>query len=320
MIGSSRRFLLDHPILKYVVDYTFSIVLTALSAFFFAYGFRAFISPTGVPNHLVSGGASGISQVLVKIIMIFETNAPEKTLQSIVYFVLNVPLFILSWFKIGKRFTILTFINVLCVSLFIEILPNNWVEIFSIDDDFIARALFAGLLTGISSALAFLIGGSAGGIDVIALYIAEKKSTSIGKYSMSINATIVISYVLVDFFESKSGSTMAVTMALYTIIYFFTSSKVVDILNTKNRKTELQIFTSSDQVAPILIHAFPHGCTIVNAKGGYSGSDRKVIYMVVSYSEVKKAVKIMREVDPNCFVTVMNSYQVYGKFYIRPIK
>lgn len=318
-----KRYLLDHPVLKYIVDYSFSTIITALSAFCFAYGFRAFISPLATSEHLISGGASGIAQVLVKIILIFFHSGAEKTLTSIIYFSLNIPLFILAWFKIGKRFTILTFINVLCVSLFIEILPESWVTIFSIDKDFIARALFAGLLTGASSSLAYLIGGSAGGIDVIALYIAERKSTSVGKYSMALNAAIIVSYVAVDFFDSSKStdvSVQAVTMALYTIIYFFTSSKVVDILNTKNRKTELQIFTSSDQVAPILIHAFPHGCTIINAKGGYSGTDRKVIYMVVSYGEVKKAVRIMREVDPNCFVTVMNSYQVYGKFYIKPIK
>ena len=54
-------------------------------------------------------------------------------------------------------------------------------------------------------------------------------------------------------------------------------------------------------------------------KGGYTGNDRLIIYMVVSYNESKKAIKVMREVDPNCFVTVINTYQVYGKFYIRPI-
>lgn len=137
---------------------------------------------------------------------------------------------------------------------------------------------------------------------------------------MSINATIVLSYVLANVLNPNLQNTTSIIMALYTCIYFFTSSKVIDVLNTKNKKTELQIFTSSDQMAAVLLHAFPHGCTIVDAKGGYTGSDKKIIYMVVSHNEVKKAIKIMRDVDENCFVTVVNSYQVYGKFYIRPIR
>ena len=121
-----------------------------------------------------------------------------NTLDSIIFFLVNVPLFFLAWFKIGKRFTVTTFVNVLCVSIFIKILPNEMVTVFKIYDDTIARALFAGLLTGISSSLAFMIGCSAGGVDVISLYMAERKSTSIGKYALSLNAMIVISYVLLS--------------------------------------------------------------------------------------------------------------------------
>lgn len=108
------------------------------------------------------------------------------------------------------------------------------VTVFKIYDDTIARALFAGLLTGISSSLAFMIGSSAGGVDVISLYMAERKSTSIGKYALSLNAMIVISYVLLSVGLDSFDST--INMALYTLIYFFTSSKVIDVLNQKIRR------------------------------------------------------------------------------------
>lgn len=318
-IAKARQYLLDHPKLHFVADYSFALIVTALSAFCFAYGFKAFIAPPTAP-HLVSGGSSGIAQIIVKIFQLFSDNVNETLLQSIFYFLVNIPVFVLAWLHVGKRFTVFTLINVLLVSVMIEVIPESMILVFKIEGDNIARALFAGLLTGISASLAYLIGSSSGGIDVIALYMAEKKSTSIGKYSIIINATIVLTYVFISCFQKSTDNTIAVTMALYTCIYFFTSGKVVDVLNTKNRKTELQIFTSSDRMAPVLLHAFPHGCTIVNARGGYTGADRKIIYMVVSYNEVKKAVKVMREVDADCFVTVMNSYQVYGKFYIRPIR
>lgn len=315
-----KSYLLDHPRQKFVYDYLWAFLVTAVSALFFAYGFRAFLAPSGA-EHMVSGGASGITQVIIKA---YERLAGEvspemfTTLDSIIYFVINIPLFILSWFKIGRRFTVTTFVNVLCVSLFIKILPNEWVTIFSIADDNVARALFAGLTTGISSSLAFLIGSSAGGIDVVSLYIAERKSTSIGKYSLTLNALIVISYVLLSLGLPTFNE--VVTMALFTLIYFFTSSKVIDVMNQKNRKTQLQIITASPDMAQILIHTLPHGCTVVDARGAYTGQPKSIIYIVVSYSEVNKAVKIMRQVDPACFVTIVNTYQVYGKFYIKPIK
>lgn len=219
-----------------------------------------------------------------------------------------------------KEIYYFTFINVLLVSVFIDLIPESWTTIFNILDDNIARALFAGILTGLSVVLALYANSSTGGIDLIALYIAERKSTSLGKYSTGINATIVLLYVFLRIMHDQSNVSQVVTMALYTVIYFFTSGTVVDLLNKKNKKTELQIFTSSTQMSQVLIHSFPHGCTIVDGKGGYTGNDRLIIYMVVSYNEVKKAIKVMREVDPNCFVTVINTYQVYGKFYIRPIK
>lgn len=319
IIAKSKQYLLDHPKLHFIADNSFALIVTALSAFCFAYGFKAFIATPDAP-HLVSGGSSGIAQIIVKIFEIFSDKVNATLLQSIFYFLVNIPVFVLAWLHVGKRFTVFTLINVLLVSVMIEVIPTSWITVFKISADNIARALFAGILTGISASLAYLIGSSSGGIDVIALYMAEKKSTSIGKYSIVINATIVLTYALIGYAEKSSDSTIGVTMALYTCIYFFTSGKVVDLLNTKNRKTELQIFTSSDRMAPVLLHAFPHGCTIVSAKGGYTGADRKIIYMVVSYNEVKKAVKVMREVDSDCFVTVMNSYQVYGKFYIRPIR
>lgn len=315
-----KSYLLDHPRQKFIYDYLAAFVVTVLSAFAFAYGFRAFVAPADTA-HLISGGASGLTQVIIKIIERFSGNINDdtfKTLDSVIYFMINVPLFFLAWFKIGKRFTVTTFVNVLCVSLLIKVLPDGWVSIVDITDNTIARALFAGLLTGISSSLAFLIGSSAGGIDVISLYLAERKSTSVGKYSLALNAAIVISYVFLSLGLDTFNE--AVTMALFTLIYFFTSSKVIDVLNQKNRKTQLQIITANVNMAQILIHTLPHGCTIVDAKGAYSGQNKNIIYIVVSYSEVNKAVKIMREVDPACFVTVINTYQVYGKFYIKPIK
>ncbi|MDD4532627.1 MAG: YitT family protein [Bacilli bacterium] len=318
-------YLLDHPALKYFLEYTWAAIGILISAFTFAYGYRAFIAPKPIEvggsivnPSLISGGASGTAQIFLRIFQIFGYTGNEYIMTSICFFLVNVPLFYVAWKRIGKRFTILTFIDVVLCSVLISYIPQNWVVIFEIDTDFIARALFAGILTGVSSGIAYVVGCSAGGVDVVAYAIAEKKSTTAGKFAMIINAIIVIVYTLVNIIRLNNLG--EVTMTLYTVIYFFTASKVVDIINIKNKKTEIQITTSKTDLAPLLLRAFPHGCSVIDARGGYSGQPRKIIFMIVSDSEVKRVIEFSKKVDSDCFVTIVPSKGVYGKFYIKPIK
>jgi len=318
-------YLLDHPALKYFLEYSIALIGVLISAFTFAYGYRAFISPesiyeSGVITNpsLISGGASGTAQIFLRIFQICGYTGNEYTLTSIFFFVINIPLFYVAWRKIGKRFTILTFVDVVLCSIFISYIPSTWVVVFEIDKDFIARALFAGILTGVSSGIAYVTGCSAGGVDIVAYALAEKKSTTAGKFAMIINAVIVLVYTAVNIVRIQSLS--EVTMALYTTIYFFTSSKVVDLINIKNKKTELQITTSKIDLAPLLLRAFPHGCSVMDARGGYSGQPRKIIFMIVSNYEVKRVLEFAKKIDSDCFVTIVPSSGVYGKFYIKPMK
>lgn len=335
-----KYFLLDHPKTKFTYEYVKDILITLISAFLYAYAFRAFTAPEGLNTyeHLISGGASGSAQILVRLVGLFNpTNNPalNNTLQSVFYFGINIPLFFFAWFKVGKRFALFTLMNVGIVSLFTNFLPESAINIIDVTDNVFARALFAGIFAGISSSMAMRIGSTNGGTDVIAFYVSEKKSTSAGKFSLYINIGIIAIYVLLTILDYrihsskipqdpemtfKQVSTSIVTMALFTSVYFFSSSKVIDTFHTKNKKTQLQIFTTNTDVPTVLIRAFPHSCTIVDGKGAFTGGSMKIIYMVVSHQEVKKAVSICRQVDPNSFVTVIDTYNVYGKFYKRPIK
>ena len=198
----TSSFLIDHPQTKKWTIWVGKFILEAISAFIFAYGFRAFISPTiecvrvwweasGSPggtipttiDALISGGASGISQAVIKFIEMFPNVnllEYEKTLVSVLYFVINIPILLLSWFKISKQFTIFTLINVGFVSLFNQVIPDSAIyNVVNIYYDPLARSIFAGITTGVSSGLALMVGTSSGGVDVISLYISEKKSTSV---------------------------------------------------------------------------------------------------------------------------------------------
>ena len=334
-------YLIDHPRFRLGFKWTRMVILEILSAFIFAYGFRAFVRPTSVsashwtgheviePTSLISGGAGGLSQVIVSFLLIFMDidNGIQTILISALYFVINIPLFFLAFNKISKQFAIFSFINVGFVSLFQSIIPDSWIyNVVNLYEDEIARTIFGGICTGISSGLAMYIGTSAGGADIITMYLSEKKSTSAGKYSLTINSVVVLAYVIVSIIghsvnnvRNPQDNNVVITMALYTIIYFFVSSRIVDLINTKHKKEEIQIFTTDATLPKILIRAFPHSCTVVESKGAFSGGKNFIIFMVISKFEQKKASRLIAEYSPNAFVTVTELKFIIGKFYTKNI-
>lgn len=306
---------------------------SALKSWYNSLDYNTALSIVG-KHSLVSGGASGFSQVVTRILSftgMFKAGSgiEENTIISILYIAINIPFLILAWTKIGKKFTIYTLLNVGFSSMFLKIIPASWCEITNIYTDYLARALAGGICTGLGTGIAFAVGSSTGAVDIISLFFAEKKSTSVGKYSMVLNTIIVVTYTLLHFIPAEFQNDLAgaawnqgvhqTTMALYTIVYFFVGAKLLDLINIKNKKVELQVFTADPNMAKVLISGFPHACTLVSGIGGFTGTPRHIIYMVVSKSELNRAIKVMREADPNCFVSVLSTYQVYGKFYIKPL-
>jgi uncharacterized membrane-anchored protein YitT (DUF2179 family) len=353
------NYMIDNPKLRISLRWVFLAFVCALSAFIFAFGFKAFINPpngavqiwkdnlpagstlitdidVASPTHLISGGASGTSQVIVKIISCFVdvgsitvlSNTLESFLISVLYFVINIPLFILSWLKISKQFTVFTLINVGLTSLFMNVIPD-WLiaQIINLYPDLLARAIFAGITTGVSSGICMAAGASCGGSDIITIFLSEKKSTTVGKYSLVLNVIIVFTYVAMSIIAhsvapewNQQDNNKVISSALYTVVYSFVSSKVIDIINIKNKKVEMQIFTSDKELSKVLVHAFPHTCTIVDSEGAFSGKRNFIVYMVISKSEKKKAIKLIKTADPLAFFTITDIHQVYGRFYIKPIE
>ena len=106
----------------------------------------------------------------------------------------------------------------------------------------------------------------------------------------------------------------------FSIVYLLTVMIVIDMINIRNKKVQLQIISSNKELPRLLLASIPHGATIVKATGAFSGEDRLMIYMVVSSLEMKSTVKTIRDIDPKSFVNVTPLNQVYGHFYSRPIR
>lgn len=352
------NYMFDHPHQKSVVENLYYLFITLLSGFIFSFGFKAFIQPnydavaqigdasTNFVNSLTiktlaSCGASGISQVLLTILKIcgltaLTDNITHEIIYWCFYLGINIPLFIFGFFKIGKRFALYSFLNVLAASMFGMILPNSSPDDFinqvtyAMGNDILARVAFGAVCTGTASALSYVIDTTCGGTDMIAFYISEKKNVQIGKWSALFNLITVTTFSLLSivpidptFAEHEMGSispSTALVTFMFTAFYMILVTIVVDTINIKNKKVEVQIVTSNPNLSNILIANIPHGCTILKGEGGYTGKELYLIYVSVRKREAKKVVRISKEADPNAFINVIPMDQVYGRFSKKPTK
>ena len=325
-----NNYLYDHIYVKEGINITKGIFIATITAMLYAFGFYCFVSPAFVDHTTIAGsaittgGVGGISQVIWMITNLCGGTIDVYTMQSILYFALNIPILIFAFFKIGKKFTILTLINVGLSSLFIQLFKN--VELAqkvaeALQDEHLARVLFSAVSIGLASSIAFRNEISCGGIDVISYYFALRKSTSVGKYATMLNSLIILSYFgLTLAHNGGSYQEVAFLNLLFSFLYLFVVMLVVDFVNIRNKKVQIQIITTFADISSVLIANFPHSTTTVAAKGGYSHTDKTIVYMVVSSGEVNRVISLVKKVDAQSFITVTSLVQAYGNFFIKPIE
>ncbi len=347
------NWLYDHMWIKRGLENLFAFLLCTLSALIFAFGFNCCmdlgsfaskaleIEPDLNFQKIASGGVSGISQVVVLFLeVIYEavngTGSskgvfPESLLYSILYFAINVPVLILAWIGIGKRFTVFTLINVLETSLFMKLINcenlgfMQEIAIFIAENGgILSRAILGGVCTGLSCAIAFKIDASTGGIDIIAYYIALKKKTLVGKYSFIMNTITLICFTLLIITKEGWGNPDVVAShvggAFYSVMYVLISKIIIDTINVRNKKMKVEIVTNRKDLGEFLIESVPHGATMVVGTGVYTGKERYIFTMVVSSYELSHLMKLIKKEDTAAFVQVIPLNSVSGRFYTKPVR
>ena len=331
-----NSFLYAHLWLKYTLEYGMAFILSVFSAAIFAFGIVCFMKPglDGIPD-LVSGGSSGLAQTIALALEMCGVNlsSHRNLLFSICYIAINIPLIVLAFFGIGKRFAIFTIVNVGSVFIFSNVFEGQFFEqvayFINSNGGLLARALFAGLCTGLSSAIAFKIDSSAGGFDIVSYYISLRKGNATGPYIAMINGVIIATFYLLTGFRGNpivlvSGEFTswvgAICGVLFSLIYLVETMTIVDLINVRNKKVSVQINTENPDLPRLLLANVPHGATVVKATGAYSGKDRILVYLVISTYELKNVIEFIKEIDPESFVNVTSLQQVVGRFYIKPVK
>ena len=279
------------------VHFIKDIFISLLAAFIAAININTFIND----GNIVPSGFSGIALLITRLADKYSFFCPSY---SVLYIALNIPAVILVMKTVGKKFTIISLVDVVFTSLFVGILPK-----FHITNDFLLAAVFVGIINGFSNSLVLAADGSGGGIDFITIYAAKKYKKSFWNEAMLINATIIAIAALAFGLEA----------ALYSIIYQFVCTQVINFADSRYKRSSLIIISEkSEEICNAVYRDFHHTVTIWQGVGGYTSSNRRVLYTVCGQYETNALVTKILSIDPKAFVNVTQSQKVIGNFHEKP--
>ncbi len=261
------------------------------------------------PNEFTIGGIAGIA-----VMVSYATNGAIP--QSLLVFCLNMPLLILSYFFVRKRFAFLTIANILLQTLWLFILEQTNFPVIQFPDHGtrIFAAVGTGICIGTSVALALKAGGCTGGIDVVAVLVQKKVSAgSIAQMIFFLNSVIIgISF----FVFRKDGETLAINLLpiLLSLFEAYIESKANDsITNGFQSAVEFRVITSKpEEMSATLMYQLSRGVTVVPAKGMYTNEDKSMLICVISRRQINMFKRIIQQIDPDSFAVLSNVSQVVG--------
>jgi uncharacterized membrane-anchored protein YitT (DUF2179 family) len=245
-----------------------------------------------IPHEVLSSGLSGISMILGML-------TPLNT--GIANFLLNLPLLIMGYKILGKKFIMNSIFSVLIISLGLYLVP-----VYAIAKDTILSSIFGGALTGLGVGLVFRCSGSTGGFDIIGMIVSRKRDFPMGTLLSAMNAVVIL----------ISGFLFDWDSALNTLVSIFVTGKVVDAIYTDHSKLTLMIITNKgDEMREHLLTNLYRGLTIIDGVGGYSNDKRNILMTVISRYELNEAKNLITEVDTSAFVNITETIEVMGLFH-----
>lgn len=275
------------------VRFIITLLSVVASALLQAYAMKAFVQP----SNLLSSGFTGLAILIDRITSLFGVSFP--TFAGMI--ALNIPVAIISWNSISKRFVVFSMIQVLLASFFLRALSFQ-----PILHDTILTVVFGGFLYGLAIAIALVGGASTAGTDFISLMVSNKIGKGIWGFIFAGNCVVLVIF----------GSMFGWTAAAYSIIFQFISTKTIELFYHRYDRVTLQIITTKpDEVLESYCKKYHHGSSCFEGIGGYSRETYWLINTVVSSYEVNDIVALVRIVDGGAVVNAFRTENFFGNFY-----
>ena len=272
-------------------------LMVVAASVFSAWNINTFVHAAG----LLPGGFTGLSLLLQECFAAFLHLAVPY---SAINVILNCIPAAISFKFIGKKFTLYSCVAIVLTSILTDILPG-----YPITSDILLICVFGGLINGFAVSLCLFAGATSGGTDFIAIFFSERKGKETWNYILAGNVLML----------AAAGFLFSWEQALYSIIFQFASTQILNGLYSRYQKLTLLIITEAPQrVYEQIKEVTHHDATLFQGVGCYEGKERKLLYSVVSRQEKRRIVSKIREIDPKAFINVVKTEQVTGRFYLRP--
>ena len=261
----------------------------------FGLGFSVFLAPGGIN----AGGISGIGMIFVEFFHV-------GTVGSFVA-VVNIPLFALGAFLLGKKFFLGSFLGMIFLSVFVDL----FAVIPSVQVDPLLCALYGGALAGVGLGIVFVAGASTGGTDIIVRILKLRwQNIPIGRIGIALDMIVALFTGIV--FRD-------ITCTLYSGVAIFVTGKVIDavVYSFDYSKVALIISEEYKLITERISSELDRGVTYLKGEGSYTGQERMVILTAVKKQQLADLKRLVAEIDPNAFVIVQEAHQVLGDGFSR---
>lgn len=249
-----------------------------------------------IPMNLGSGGVTGIALGLNNIFG-FKV--------GLVSLIINIPLFIFGFNLLGKKFALKSGISVLVSSLMLDFF-NARFHFTSINDSLLG-SIFCGVLIGVSLSLIFMYGGSTGGLDILAKIINSKFK------NIPISKILLVLDILVYLFI---GAVLGPKAVMYAIVISFIRSNTMDAMQEGILASRqcIIICDNSDNLVKEINSKLQRGVTVLDATGGYSNNNKKLIYLVIQKNQLNNLRDLINKTDPSAFIAVSPVNEILGNY------
>ena len=247
------------------------------------------------PNRIMSGGIMGVSMMINLL-----TGAPVGVLQMI----FNIPMFILAWSKLGRKFMVASLVSLVLCSVVIDLMS---LVPFDITHDPLLACVCGGAVKGFGLGVIFSTGASGGGVDIVIKLLRRRyPHINLGTFVLLLDVA-VIAVAAVVFGEYEN--------ALYAVISIFVVSKVIDFVlyGAATAKYCYIISDESDALRAAIVSRLGRGATMLRGAGAFSGQPKQVMLCVLRQRQIVELRRLVREIDSQAFMIVTDARQVYGR-------
>ena len=274
-----------------------TLLMVIIAAAIMAVNINTFVQTGG----LYPGGVTGLTLLIQRFgDAFFGVHLPFAA----VNFLLNLFPIYIGFRFIGKKFTMYSCLMIGLTALLIDIIPPHIVT-----EDVLLISVFGGIINGIAVSMCLRSDTTAGGTDFIAIYLAQKKNIDAWNLILAFNVAQL----------GVAGLLFGWDKALYSIIFQYVSTQVIQMMYKRFQKKTLFIVTTKPkEVCAAIFDKSHHGATILRGEGSFENQERSLVYSVVSSDESKRVMRAVRDVDGQAFINTFKTDELKGFFYQRP--